>query len=303
MATLARAPRLALHLAAASDGATMLSLKAPSDSQVFTLGQDLLEEAAALLAAPTLPKTCHDLKTHIALLRRFRIDLHGVDFDTMLAAFLVNPGKTEPSLGDLYHQYLAPLGGDAAESSRGLEPALAETIRNLLAPRLAGDGLEPLFADIEIPVARVLAEMEAAGIGVDAGALAAISTEFGAEMERLEQECFTLAGHPFNLNSPIQLRDILFNELKLSAKGLKKTQERLLDRRRHPREARGGPCAAGAAARVPGPREAQIDLFRRAADPDRSGRRTPSHPISSGPGGNRPAQLDRSEFAEYTGPQ
>ncbi len=222
LADLERAPRLTLHLAAAGDGATVLSLKAEGDARLFTLGQDLFEEAAALLSAPTPPKTCHDLKTHIALLRRYRIDLHGVDFDTMLAGFLVNPGKSEPSLGDLYHQYLAPLGTDAPDT--GSEPALAEAIRAALVPRLAENGLERLFSDIEIPVARVLAEMEAAGIGVDAGALAAISSEFGAELARLERECFELAGHPFNLNSPIQLRDILFSDLKLSAKGLKKTK-------------------------------------------------------------------------------
>jgi DNA polymerase I len=228
LADLARAPRLALHLAVTAEGATVLKLKGEGDARLFTLGQDLFEDAAALLSAPTPPKTCHDLKTHIGQFRRFRIDLHGVDFDTMLAGFLVNPGKTEPSLGDLYHQFLAPLGnaaptpGDTGDT--GSEPALAESIRTLLVPRLTQDGLDRLLAEIEIPVARVLAEMEAAGIGVDANVLAAISTEFGGELERLERECFELAGHPFNLNSPIQLRDILFNELKLSAKGLKKTK-------------------------------------------------------------------------------
>ena len=223
LADLARAPRIALHLAATDDGATVLNLKGEGDERLFTLGQDLFEAAATLLSAPTPPKTCHDLKTHIKQLRRYRIDLHGVDFDTMLAGFLVNPGKTEPSLGDLYHQYLAPLGTNAGDAT-GSESALAESLRTLLVPRLTADGLERLFADIEMPVARVLAEMEAAGIGIDGSALAAISSEFGAEMERLERECFEHAGHPFNLNSPIQLREILFNELKLSAKGLKKTK-------------------------------------------------------------------------------
>ncbi len=263
LADLARAPRLTLHLATASEingdttpnlnanrsstpdpndeptldlktattasgwletggDAAVLNLKGEGDDRLFTLGQDLFEEAAALLSAPIPPKTCHDLKTHLAQFRRHRIVLHGVDFDTMLAGFLVNPGKTEPSLGDLYHQYLAPLGSDAPDT--GSEPALAESIRAVLVPILAGNGLERLLADIEIPVARVLAEMEAAGIGIDASALAAISAEFGAELERLERECFETAGHPFNLNSPIQLRDLLFTELKLSSKGLKKTK-------------------------------------------------------------------------------
>jgi DNA polymerase-1 len=225
LAELARAPRLTLHLAATADGAAALNLKGEGDERLFTLGQELFEHAAVLLSAPTPPKTCHDLKTHLGQLRHYRIDLHGVDFDTMLAGFLVNPGKTEPSLGDLYHQYLAPLANSAPDADEaGAATSWAESIRTALVPRLAESGLERLFGEIELPVARVLAEMEAAGIGVDADALAGISLEFGAETERLERECFELAGHPFNLNSPIQLREILFNELKLSAKGLKKTK-------------------------------------------------------------------------------
>jgi DNA polymerase-1 len=62
------------------------------------------------------------------------------------------------------------------------------------------------------------------GIGADAKALKVIAAEFGEELSRLERECFELAGREFNLNSPIQLREILFNQLKLSSKGLKKTK-------------------------------------------------------------------------------
>jgi len=233
LAELARAPRLSLNLAVGSDGAAALDLgannngaavlkfKAEGDDRLFTIGPELFEAAATLLAAPTPPKTVHDLKAHIESLRRYRIDLHGVDFDTMIAGFLVNSGKPEPSLGDLYHQYLAPL---ATDDPTGSEPALVEDLRATLAPRLAADGLDPLFSEIEMPVARVLAEMEAAGIAVDAGSLAAVSSEFGIELARLERECFEIAGHPFNLSSPNQLRDLLFTELKLSTKGLKKTK-------------------------------------------------------------------------------
>src|SRR6202035_2976936 len=116
LAELAHAPRLTLHLAATGDGAPVLYLKGEGDARLFTLGEDLFEEAAALLSAPSPPKTCHDLKTHLTQLRRYRIDLQGVDFDTMLAGFLVNPGKSEPSLGDLYHQYLAPIAAGAPDT-------------------------------------------------------------------------------------------------------------------------------------------------------------------------------------------
>ncbi len=75
-----------------------------------------------------------------------------------------------------------------------------------------------------MPIAPILAEMETAGIGIDGDALKVISKEFAEEMNRLERECYELAGREFNLNSPIQLREVLFTHLKLSAKGLKKTK-------------------------------------------------------------------------------
>jgi DNA polymerase-1 len=236
LADLAHAPRITLNFSAGgtetpeldlgangADGrdATVLKLKAEGDARLFCVGPELFAATATLIASPTPLKTVHDVKHHIVQMRRHGIDLQGVDFDTMLAGFLINPGKTEPSLGDLYHQHIAPL---ASGEPTGSEPALAEAIRAVLAPLIVENGLSPLLHDIEIPVARVLAEMEATGIAVDAAALAAVSLEFGTELARLERECFELAGHQFNLNSPNQLRDVLFNELKLSAKGLKKTK-------------------------------------------------------------------------------
>jgi DNA polymerase-1 len=218
---LGRSKRLAIHLVEDDAGAATLKLKAPAQARVYALGPAVVNLAAELIAAENPPKTCHDQKRHIKLARRLRTEMGGVDFDTMLAGFLVNPGKPEPSLADLYHEHLAPLGGD---NPPGSEPAIAEALRETLAGKLERDQLSRLFTDIELPTARVLAEMERAGIGVDADALKGISAEFGAELARLERECFDLAAREFNLNSPIQLRDVLFTHLKLSAKGLKKTK-------------------------------------------------------------------------------
>jgi DNA polymerase I len=139
----------------------------------------------------------------------------------MIAAFLVNSGKPEPNLGDLYHEHLAGLSGGTPS---GAEPAIVAALRLALTAKLERDGLLPLFNDIEMPVAQVLAEMEETGIAVDAAALKTISKEFGEEAAKLERQCYELAGREFNLNSPIQLRDVLFNHLKLTVKGLKKTK-------------------------------------------------------------------------------
>jgi DNA polymerase-1 len=222
---LRHAPRLALHLESGAapefDRGARLKLGAEGETETFVLDARSIPATAQLLSASAPPKSCHDLKEHLRRLKHHGVELAGVDFDTMLAAFLVNPGRPEPSLTELYHDYLAPLGG---RREAGSEPELIAALRTALMPRLEADGLEALFREIELPVAAVLAEMEETGVAVDAQALKTISAEFGAELERLEQECYRLAGRRFNLNSPIQLRQVLFDELKLSAKGLKRTK-------------------------------------------------------------------------------
>jgi len=221
IAELKQASRIALHLGFDPIGADLLKLKGEADEKTFAIESSLIGATAELLGAPTPPKACHDLKTHLNRLRRLGVTLAGVDFDTMLAGFLVNPGRPEPSLEDLYHEHLAPLGG---RSVGGSEPQLVEALRQVLQTRLEENELVPLFRDIELPIASVLAEMEAAGIGIDAEALKAMSLEFSEQLLRLERECYELAGRRFNLNSPIQLREVLFTHLNLPTKGLRKTK-------------------------------------------------------------------------------
>ncbi len=211
--------RLALHLA--EDEAAGARLKLRGNGKIFVAERDLIADLGATLGKPAPPKACHDLKTHIRRLSAYGVALAGVDFDTMLAGFLVNPGRPEPSLVDLYHDHLAGLRPGAPAGS---EPEIVAALREALAPRLEADGLEKLFREVELPTAEALAEMEATGVKVDNQALSAISREFGEEAARLERECYELAGVEFNLNSPMQLRDVLFNRLKLTARGLKRTK-------------------------------------------------------------------------------
>ncbi len=199
-----------------------LKIGAEGEDETYVLAGATIAAAAPLLSASTPPRSVHDLKEHLWRLKSgYGIELAGVDFDTMLAGFLVNPGRPEPSLINLYHDYLAPLGGNR---DPGSEPELIAALRKALTPKLAENGLESLFSDIELPVARILGEMEETGIAVDGAALNAISAELGEKLARMEQNCYLLAGRKFNLNSPIQLRQVLFDDLKLSAKGLKKTK-------------------------------------------------------------------------------
>jgi DNA polymerase-1 len=216
---LRNAPRVSLALL--NNGGAASGLQLHGAGKTHVLSRELIPAAAPLLTQDRPPKACHDLKAHLRLLGALGIKLQGADFDTMLAGFLINSGRPEPSLDDLYHEHLAPLG----RPSESLPQAeIVASLCDALAPKLAAQGLEKLFKEIELPVAVILAEMEAGGVGIDASALKGIGDEFGKELARLEMECYQAAGRKFNLNSPIQLREILFTELKLPVKGIKKSK-------------------------------------------------------------------------------
>ena len=216
---LKQAPRIAIDLSTDADGHQQLNLASAEKS--FVIGATEIASTAPLLEAAQPPKALHDLKTHLGAFSRLGITLRGVDFDTMLAGFLVNSGLVEPTLTDLYHEYLAPLGRSVPPGSNA---ELVMRLRDVFSARLDADSLASLFNDIEMPVASILATMEAVGINIDGEALKTISKEFAEQMAGLERECYQLAGREFNLNSPNQLREVLFNDLKLSAKGLKKSK-------------------------------------------------------------------------------
>src|SRR5262249_4497158 len=101
------APRISLALL--SDGAAD-SLQLHGAGKTHVLSRELIPAATTLLSQEQPPKACHDLKDHLRRLGALGITLQGADFDTMLAGFLINSGRPEPSLDDLYHEHLAPLG-------------------------------------------------------------------------------------------------------------------------------------------------------------------------------------------------
>src|SRR6204780_2434582 len=219
---LASAPRLAVDLSTSETGQATLQIA--SADKTIVVEQDGIASAAPLLSSDRPPKSCHDLKSQIEAFARHGIALAGVDFDTMLAGFLINSGQGEPSLTHLYHEYLAPLG---ASSPPGTNADRIRNLRGALAARLEADTLTSMYHEIEMPIAPILAAMEADGIGIDGDALKVMSREFGDHLAGLERECYGLAGRELNLNSPTQLRELLFEELKLPRKGVKKTKSGL----------------------------------------------------------------------------
>jgi len=195
---------------------------AGSDGRVVAGGGP--EAATALrevIEARDIPIVAHEAKP--VLVARFAADPDAsptrVEFDTQLAAYVVNAALRSQSIADVVAErvdlVLPPPKELQPVHRAGLEALSALAVRDPLARALQEEGLERLFREIELPLIPVLARMEANGVAVDLEALGVLDREFRAEITRLEEEIYAAVGHQFTIGSPKQLGDILFVELQL----------------------------------------------------------------------------------------
>jgi DNA polymerase I len=183
------------------------------------------------LADESVPKALHDAKGPMHALAARGFELRGLTSDTALAAYLALPGQRSFDLADLALRYTRrELRGEAAvtgqltldmsaenEAAEALaQRALATAeLADALDADLARRGATALLANVELPLVSVLAQMERAGIAADVDHFAGMSASLGGEVKAAEQGAFAATGHEFNLGSPKQLQEVLFNELKL----------------------------------------------------------------------------------------
>ena len=218
---------------------TGLAIAAPGGAAAY-LDPTQLTEAddkalGAWLADTDRPKALHDAKGPMHALAARGLELRGLTSDTALAAYLALPGQRSFDLADLALRYLnrelrdaEPASGqltldvaDESEAATALAHRAQATaeLADALDRDLAERGATELLAAVELPLVGVMAEMERAGIAADTEHFAAMSAELGGEVKAAEQAAFAVTGHEFNLGSPKQLQEVLFNEL-----GLPKTK-------------------------------------------------------------------------------
>ena len=168
------------------------------------------------------PLVGHDVKP--LLTARFAEDPgatpHPVAFDTQVAAYLVNAALRAQKIADVVAErvdlVLPPMAaGLTPGAAAGLEALSVLAVRPSLEQSLRDEGVDRLFAEIELPLIPILARMEAAGIALDQDALSALEREFATEIARLEAEIYAVVGHQFTIGSPKQLGELLFVELGL----------------------------------------------------------------------------------------
>jgi len=203
--------------------------------------EEFLAACGARFADPAVRKFGQNLKYDIGIMGAQGVEVAGVAFDSMIAAYVLNPDRSTYNLSALAREYLGrtltefdelvPEGEDfsAVDLARATDYCCQDAhcvwlLRKLLAPQLATEGLASIFDEVEMPLVPVLSRMERAGVRIDSALLGEMSREFAAELARIEAQLHELAGGPFNVNSPKQLSDVLFNRLGLSTRGVKRTK-------------------------------------------------------------------------------
>ena len=200
------------------------------------LSQDqVLEALQPVLEDPSYRKVGQNIKYDLKVFKRHGADLKGISFDTMLASGLLHPASSSHGLNDLAFTHLNHkmipikdlIGSGSKQITMDLVPLPQITeyacedvditlqLKDKFESELAAEGLTEIFRDIEIPLIPVLADMELTGIQVDGNFLKQLSQEFQERLDQKMDQIYAEAGQEFNINSPKQLGQILFEELDL----------------------------------------------------------------------------------------
>jgi DNA polymerase-1 len=227
--------------------------------QEFEAAKAILHEFAPVFLDISIEKIAHNMKYDLKVLHRYGLHLEGPVFDTMIAQYLINPeskqgmdflatyylnyqpisietligkkGKNQGNMADLRPEEITDYACEDAD--------ITFQLKQLLEPEIQKPHLYHLFYDMEMPLVQVLKDIEQEGIAIDTAALDQFSKELDARITELDQEILDAAGENFNIDSPKQLGEILFEKLKISSKAKKTktgqyaTSEDILQKHEH----------------------------------------------------------------------
>ena len=206
------------------------------------LGLDeVLERLGPVLQDPAIEKYGHHIKFDDVLFMRSGVVMQGIAFDTMIASYLLDPEKHQHSLDQVAMSELdyrtitysevtrksrkgqlkfEEVPVDDATQYAAEDAEIVFSLVEKMRPDIEEAGLGNLLRDVEVPLSRVLAEMQMAGMRVDTDYLTTLEIDFARELDRIEKETWKIAGMEFNLASPKQMQHVLFEKL-----GLEKTKK------------------------------------------------------------------------------
>ena len=195
----------------------------------------VLDRLRPVLEDVDIPKYGQNLKYDYEVFRVHGVELAGIAFDTMIASYLLDPGRRQHNIAAIALEHLGrtvtPIEDLIGKGSSQLSFAevevatardyscedaeVAYALTHVLKPEIEEAGLGDLMRDVELPLIPVLARMELAGIAVDAGMLERLGAEFGSEIEAVRAKIWKQAGFEFNIDSPKQVGEVLFERLGL----------------------------------------------------------------------------------------
>lgn len=201
--------------------------------------EETLSILKKFLENPGIQKFGQNIKYDLEVFHRYGIDINPIAFDTMLASYVLDPSGRQHSLDFLAMKYFdykmqpitALIGSGKKQKTFDTVPVekavfyaaedadITYRLRGIFAPLIANAEMHNLYYNIELPLIKVLAAMEEAGVRVDDKFLAGLSKEMDKKLIRLEKDIFKIAGGEFNINSTQQLAHIMFEKLKLPTRG------------------------------------------------------------------------------------
>ncbi|HET9697775.1 MAG TPA: DNA polymerase I [Terriglobales bacterium] len=184
---------------------------APNTASSVALDSSAGERLKKALADPKVSKVVHDFKSALHAMRDRGIELQGVDDDTVLYSYLLDPTYSSHTLPEVaLRRFNLKLSGALPESAD-----ITQRLASLLRDEVETNNLRQTYDSIDLPLVPVLARMEEAGVKIDCDVLAKMSKRLDQDANAVAKQIHELAGMEFNINSPKQLGDVLFNKLNL----------------------------------------------------------------------------------------
>lgn len=198
----------------------LCSLAVFSDSTVYEINTDesgFEKSLKAFFECEQIKKIMHNIKPFVSFLLKKNIHQKGIACDSMLAAYLLNPNAPDYSLSRLLQEYSVAAYDTDSTSQTAKEAAQIFALSQSLMSEIEEKEQKNLLLDIEIPLACVLADMENSGFMVDKNGIEEYGTKLQQRIEEITDEIYTSVGYEFNINSPKQLGEALFEKLGLPA--------------------------------------------------------------------------------------
>ncbi|MDR3595159.1 DNA polymerase I [Clostridium sp.] len=184
--------------------------------------EEALGALRTLMEDENIKKVIHDGKNFVTFLNKNKIEIRGFDFDTAIAAYLIDSSKSKYEILELVNHYIGDNPNSENENIKGILSSYLPAIYEELKENLHKENMDKLYYEVEHPLIYVLSSMESIGFNINKGMLDELQVKFKKEIEETQNEIYKLSEEEFNISSPKQLGKILFEKLDLPV--IKKTK-------------------------------------------------------------------------------